>query len=82
VAFRVVGDGPSWFEKPNGEDAKSAIDTRRVRLGMLVERVLPFDPTLCSRLEALMQQQTLYVRAVFGLESDGPSWFVRFNKNR
>lgn len=77
VAFRLVGDGPSWFELPDGEDAKSAIDTRRVRLGMILERVLPFDGALRARLAALMQQQSPYVREVFGLDGNGPSWFDR-----
>jgi hypothetical protein len=77
VAFRLVGGGSSWFEKPEGEDVKSAIDTRRVRLGMIVERLLPFDPALCARLEVLMHQQSSYVREVFGLDGDGPSWFVQ-----
>jgi hypothetical protein len=75
VAFRLVGDGPSWFEKPDGEDAPSAIDTRRVRLGIIVERMLPFDDALTERMEALVQQQSSYVRGVFDLEGNGPSWF-------
>jgi hypothetical protein len=77
VAFRLVGGGHSWFEKPDGEDAKSGIDTRRVRLGMIVERMLPFEPALCARMEALVCQQSPYVREVFGLDGDGPSWFER-----
>jgi hypothetical protein len=77
VAFRLVGGGPSWFEQPDGEDAKVAIDTRRFRLGMIVERMLPLEPALCARLKELMQQQSPYVREVFGLEGAGPSWFAR-----
>jgi hypothetical protein len=77
VAFRLLGGGPSWFEQPDGEGAKVAIDTRRIRLGMIVERMLPFEPALCARLKELMQQQSPYVREVFGLEGAGPSWFAR-----
>jgi hypothetical protein len=77
VAFRLVGGVPSWFEKSDGADGKSAIDTRRVRLGMIVERVLPSEHALCARMEALMQQQSPYVREVFGFDGDGPNWFSR-----
>lgn len=76
VAFRLVGGGPSWFDKPDGDDAKSVIDTRRVRLGMIVERVLPFDDALRARMEALIRQQSAYMREVFGLEGSRPSWFA------
>jgi hypothetical protein len=84
VAFRLVGGGPSWFEQPDGEEAKVAIDTRRVRLGMAVERILPFEPALCARMEALMQQQAPYVREVFGLngDGDGTSWFSRITQRQ
>jgi hypothetical protein len=75
VAFRLAGGGPSWFEKPDGDEAQVVIDTRRVRLGMIVERMLPVDAALCARLERIMQQQSPYVREVFGLEGNGPSWF-------
>lgn len=77
AAFRLGGDGPSWFEQPGGEDAKSAVDTRRVRLGMLVERMLLFDGALRAPVEALMREQSPYVRGVFGLDGDGANWFAQ-----
>jgi hypothetical protein len=70
VAFRLLGGGPSWFEQPDGEDAKVAIDTRRIRFGMIVERMLPSDAALRARMEALLQRDNPRIRAVFGLTSD------------
>jgi hypothetical protein len=75
AAFRLVGGGPSWFEQPERDEATSAIDTRRVRLGMILEQLLRSDAALRDRMEALMLQQSPRVRGVFGLDGEGRSWF-------
>ena len=67
----------SWFERPERVDSKTVVDTRRFRLGMVLERVLPGDAALIARVEALVQEQPTHVRDAFGLEGAGPSWFDR-----
>lgn len=70
----------SWFEQPTRVDSKTVVDTRRFRLGMVLERLLPGDHALIARVEALMREQPAHVRGAFGLEGDGPSWFrIRLN---
>jgi hypothetical protein len=69
---------PSWFEQPQRDDpTKMVVDARRFRLGMVLERLLPGDEALSARVEALMREQALHIRAAFVMEGDGPSWFER-----
>lgn len=65
----------SWFERPERVDSKTVVDTRRFRLGMVLEWLLPGDAALIARVEALMREQPVHVREAFGLEGEGPSWF-------
>ena len=67
----------SWFERPEQErvNAKTVVDTRRFRLGMVLERLLPGDAALIARVEALVREQPAHVRDAFGLEGEGTSWF-------
>ena len=64
---------PSWFAQPAKNDPKKAVDTRRYRLGMALERLLRGNVALITRVEALMRAQAPYVRDAFGME--GVSWF-------
>lgn len=73
-AFALNGT-PSWFAHPTWHDPKKTVDTRRYRLGMVLERLLPGDVALIGRVEALMRAQAPFVRDAFGMEGDGWSWF-------
>ena len=68
----------SWFEQPERVDSKTVVDTRRFRLGMVLEGLLVGDGALIARVEGLMREQPTHVRDAFGLEGDGPSWFDRW----
>lgn len=43
---------PSWFEQPQRDDPMKIVDTRRFRLGMVLERLLPGGDPLIARTEA------------------------------
>ena len=73
-AFALDGT-PSWFAQPTWNDPKKMVDTRRYRLGMVLERLLPDDAPLIARVEALMRAQAPHVRDAFGMEGEGLSWF-------
>jgi hypothetical protein len=70
-----LDEAPSWFEQPVRDDPKKMVDTRRVRLGMVLERLLPEDEVLIARIEALIREQALHVQQAFGLGGEGESWF-------
>lgn len=74
-AVFALDRSPSWFALPTWNDPKKVIDTRRYRLGMVLERTLPGDAALSARVEALIREQATYVRDAFGMEGDGLSWF-------
>jgi vacuolar-type H+-ATPase subunit D/Vma8 len=52
----------SWFEQLDRADTKKAIDTRRFRLGMIAERLLPSDAALRARIEASVREQPPHVQ--------------------
>ena len=71
----LLDEALSWFEQHERVDSKTVVDTRRFRLGMVLERLLPGDAALIARVEALTREQPTHVRDAFGLEGEGPSWF-------
>jgi len=70
----ALDQSPSWFEQPVRDDPKKVVETRRARLGMLLER-LPADAALASRLETLMREQSPHVQAAFRIDGEERSWF-------
>ena len=71
----ALDETPSWFAQPARGDPKKVVDTRRFRLGMVLERLLPGDEALITRVEGLMHAQAPHIRDAFGMESGGLSWF-------
>ena len=71
----ALDETPSWFSQPARSDSKKVVDTRRFRLGMVLERLLPGDEALITRLEGLIRAQAPHIRNAFRMEGDGWSWF-------
>ena len=71
----ALDEAPSWFAQPTWDAPKQTVDTRRYRIGMVLERLLPGDVALIARVEALMRAQAPFVRYPFGMEGEGLSWF-------
>lgn len=63
---------PSWFEEPKRDDPKEMVDTRRFRLGLVLERMMLADKELSARVKSRICEQPSHVQAAFFRSRRGP----------